>query len=113
MRTENGEIKGVTTVLGHAFETTGVLGFSSGSVRAFPSWATIPNGKWLAMGRQWHLFFAWVFILNGAFFVLYALASRHVWRDLFPTFTDLRGIGRELVNHLTFRHPHRDEAQAL
>jgi thiosulfate reductase cytochrome b subunit len=111
MRAENGEIKGVTTVLGYAFETTGVLGFSSGSARGFPSWATIPSGKWLAMGRQWHLFFAWVFILNGVFFALYAVVSRHVWRDLFPKLTDLRGLGRVLMNHLTFRHPHGDEAR--
>lgn len=111
MRAENGEVKGVTTILGYAFETTGVLGFSSGSARGFPSWATIPSGKWLAMGRQWHLFFAWVFVLNGICFALYALVSRHIWRDLFPRRTDLRGIGRELVNHLTFRHPRGDEAK--
>jgi thiosulfate reductase cytochrome b subunit len=111
MRAEDGEVKGVTTVLGHTFETTGVFGFSSGSARGFPSWATIPSGKWLAMGRQWHLFFAWVFVLNGVFFTLYAVVSRHVWRDLFPKLTDLRGIGRALMNHLTFRHPHGDEAK--
>jgi thiosulfate reductase cytochrome b subunit len=111
MRAENGEIKGVTTVLGHAFDTTGVLGFSSGSVRGFPSWATIPTGKWLAMGRQWHLFFAWVFVLNGVFFALYALAGRHFWRELFPKLNDLRGIGRDIVNHLRFRHPSGEEAK--
>jgi len=111
MRTQTGEIKGVTTVLGHSFETTGVLGFSGGSVRAFPSWATIPSGKWLAMGRQWHLFFAWVFVLNGLLFGLYALASRHFGRDLFPKPRDLRGIGRDLVNHLRFRHPTGEEAR--
>jgi len=111
MRMERGEIKGVTTVLGHSFDTTGVLGFSAGSVRAFPSWATIPSGKWLAMGRQWHLFFAWIFVLNGLLFGLYALASRHFWRDLFPKLRDLRGIGRDVVNHLRFRHPSGEEAR--
>src|SRR6476661_8490932 len=29
-RAEDGEVKGLTTVLGHTFETTGVFGFSSG-----------------------------------------------------------------------------------
>src|SRR5689334_5424236 len=111
MRMERGEIKGVTTVLGHSFDTTGVLGFSAGSVRAFPSWSTIPSGKWLAMGRQWHLFFAWIFVLNGLLFGLYALASRHFWRDLFPKLRDLRGIGRDVVNHLRFRHPSGEEAR--
>ncbi|MBA2251668.1 MAG: cytochrome b/b6 domain-containing protein [Nitrospirales bacterium] len=111
VRAETGEFKGVTTVLGHAFDTTGVLGFSSGSARGFPSWATIPSGKWLGMGRQWHLFFAWVFVLNGIFFALYALASQHFWRDLFPKLTDLRGIGRDIVNHLRFRHPGGEAAK--
>lgn len=111
VRAETGEIKGVTTILGHAFDTTGVLGFSSGTARGFPSWATIPSGKWLAMGRQWHLFFAWVFVLNGLFFALYALASRHFWRDLFPKLTDLRRIGHDIVNHLRFRHPSGEEAK--
>jgi thiosulfate reductase cytochrome b subunit len=111
MRMENGEVKGITTILGHAFDTTGVLGFSSGSVRGFPSWMTIPSGKWLAMGRQWHLFFAWVFVVNGVFFALYALVSHHFWRDIFPKRKDFRGIGRELVNHLRFRHPQGEEAK--
>jgi thiosulfate reductase cytochrome b subunit len=111
MRAEGAEIKGITTVLGHSFDTTGVLGFSARSARAFPSWATIPSGKWLAMGRQWHLFFAWIFVLNGVLFGLYAIASRHVWRDLFPKLRDLRGIGRGLVNHLRFRHPTGEEAR--
>ncbi|HJU06324.1 MAG TPA: cytochrome b/b6 domain-containing protein [Nitrospiraceae bacterium] len=111
VRKENGDVKGVTTILGHAFDTTGVLGVSDGSVRGFPSWATIPSGKWLAMGRQWHLFFAWVFVLNGLLFGFYAVAGRHFWRNLFPKWKDLRGIGRDLVNHLRFRHPTGDEAR--
>jgi thiosulfate reductase cytochrome b subunit len=111
VRSEAGEVKGVTTVLGYTFDTTGVLGVSSGSVRGFPAWVTIPSGKWLAMGRQWHLFFAWVFVLNGVFFALYALASRHFWRNLFPKLGDLRGIGRDILNHLRFRHPRGEEAK--
>ena len=111
MRAENGEVKGVTTVLGHSFDTTGVLGFSSGSARGFPAWATIPSGKWLAMGRQWHLFFAWVFVVNGVIFGLYAFLSRHFWRDLFPKLKDVRRIGRDILNHLTFRHPTGEEAK--
>ncbi|MGH7230543.1 MAG: cytochrome b/b6 domain-containing protein, partial [Nitrospiraceae bacterium] len=67
--------------------------------------------KWLAMGRQWHLFFAWIFVLNGLFFTLYALANRHFWRDLFPKLKDLRRIGRDIVNHVRFRHPTGEEAK--
>jgi thiosulfate reductase cytochrome b subunit len=89
VRTESGEIRGMTTVLGRSFDTTGWLGASkiyNGRIgpRGFPTWATIPSYQWLAMGRRWHLFFAWIFVVNGLFFGLYALISRHFDRDLFP-----------------------------
>jgi thiosulfate reductase cytochrome b subunit len=109
--TESGEVKGVTTILGHQFDTTGALGYSDGMRRAFPAWATIPSAKWLAMGRQWHLFFAWLFVINGLIFTAYALASRHATRDLAPTGRDLRGIGKSVKDHLIFRHPSSDEAK--
>lgn len=111
VQTDDGDIKGVTTVLGYRFETTGVLGYSDGSGRAFPAWATIPSAKWLAMGRQWHLFFAWLFVINGLIFTTYALASRHVTRDLAPTGMDWRSIGKSLKDHLVFRHPIGEEAR--
>ncbi|HEX5645805.1 MAG TPA: cytochrome b/b6 domain-containing protein [Nitrospira sp.] len=111
VQTDSGEIKGITTILGHQFETTGVLGYSNGMVRGFPAWATVPSGKWLAMGRQWHLFFAWLFVINGLIFTAYALASRHATRDLIPTGKDWRGIGTSLKDHLLLRHPSGDEAK--
>jgi thiosulfate reductase cytochrome b subunit len=103
MRTEGGEIKGITTVFGRSFDTTGVLGYSDHTARAFPAWATIPGHQWLAMGRQWHLFFAWVFVLTGLLYLSYAFLSRHVSRDLVPTRWDLRGIGRAVKDHLLLR----------
>ena len=111
MKTESGETKGLTTILGHQFDTTGVLGYSDGSGRAFPAWATVPSAKFLAMGRQWHLFFAWLFVVNGLLFMAYALISRHVTRDLAPTGTDLRGIGKAVKDHMVLRHPTGDEAK--
>ena len=48
----------------------------------FPSWITLPSGRWLAMGRRWHLFFAWIFVINGLAYVIYTIASRHLHRDL-------------------------------
>lgn len=102
--TESGERKGVTTIVGQRFETTGVLGYSGDRARGFPAWATLPGGQWLSMGRQWHLFFAWLFVVNGLIFGAYALASRHLTRDLFPWWKDLRGIGRAILDHLRFRH---------
>jgi thiosulfate reductase cytochrome b subunit len=105
MQTEEGDIKGITSVLGNQFDTTGVLGYSDGMRRAFPAWATIPSAKWLAMGRQWHLFFAWLFVANGLIFTAYALASRHASRDLTPSVKDWRRIGKSLKDHLVFKHP--------
>jgi thiosulfate reductase cytochrome b subunit len=99
---------------GTDFQTTGVLGVSKvngqDTFRGFPSWATIPGPQWLAMARHWHLFFAWIFVLNGIAYVLYAILSRHLVRDLIPTRLELRNIGRSIVDHLKFRHPTGDAA---
>ena len=111
MKTESGEMRGITTILGYKFDTTGVLGYSDGKRRAFPAWATIPSAKVLAMGRQWHLFFAWLLVINGLFFTAYALISRHATRDLAPTGKDLRGIGKAVKDHIVLRHPKGDEAK--
>lgn len=111
VKTEDGERRGITTVAGRAFDTTGVLGVSGNTNRGFPAWATVPSGKWLAMGRRWHLFFAWLFVVNGLIFGLYAVLSRHLWRDLIPKGRDWRGIGRDIWNHLRFRHPSGEEAK--
>jgi thiosulfate reductase cytochrome b subunit len=109
--TESGEVKGVTTILGHQFDTTGVLGYSDGMRRAFPAWATVPSAKWLAMGRQWHLFFAWLFVINGLIFTAYAFASRHATRDLAPSGKDWRSIGKSLRDHLILKHPGGEETK--
>ncbi len=111
MKAESGEMRGITTILGHKFDTTGVLGYSDGSRRAFPAWATVPSVKFLAMGRQWHLFFAWLLVINGLLFTAYALISRHAARDLAPTGNDLRGIGKAVKDHIVLRHPKGEEAK--
>ena len=90
---DEGEISGVTRVLGHDFNTTGFLGASKDSSgdlseRGFPSWLTLPDGQWLAMARRWHFFAAWLFVINGITFVTYAIGSRHLFRDIVPTKQD-------------------------
>jgi thiosulfate reductase cytochrome b subunit len=111
LKTESGEMRGITTILGYKFDTTGVLGYSDGSRRAFPAWATVPSAKFLAMGRQWHLFFAWLLVINGLLFTAYALISRHATRDLAPTGKDLCGIGKAVKDHIVLRHPKGEEAK--
>jgi thiosulfate reductase cytochrome b subunit len=63
------------------------------------------------MGRRWHLFFAWVFVINGVLFAGYGWLGRHFRQDLIPRGRDLRGIGRVLGQHLTFRHAGGAEAR--
>jgi len=110
-----GQPAGYTRLLGREFDTTGVLGVhrtSEGiSTDAFPSWLTIPSGRWLSMARSWHFFFAWVFLVNGLCYVLYAVVSRHLSRDLWPTRGDISGIGASIREHLRFRHPGGEAAK--
>jgi thiosulfate reductase cytochrome b subunit len=110
VRTETGEIKGVTNILGHSFDTTGILGFSDQTARAFPAWATVPGPQWLAMGRQWHLFFAWIFVATGLLYMTYTMLSRHLVRDLLPGRDDWRSIGHAIKDHLLLRHPRGEAA---
>jgi len=114
VHTPSGELKGLTQILGLEFETTGVLGASSDaeglSERGFPRWATLPSGQWLAMGRRWHFLFAWILVLTGLSFAVYALASHHFTNDLLPRPRDLGGLGDSIRDHLRLRHPSGESA---
>src|SRR3954468_21170997 len=88
-----GQLAGFTRVFGHEFDTTGVLGASKGMdgklmAQGFPSWATLPDYRWLSMARSWHFFFAWLFVINLSVYIIYGIASRHLSRDLTPTRND-------------------------
>jgi len=78
----------------------------------FPSWITLPSGQWLAMGRRWHFFFAWVLVLNGVAYLTYSIASRHLQRDLSVSARDWSSIGRSFVEHLRFQRPRGEEARS-
>ena len=112
----NGERRGVIHVFGREFETTGVFGLSRDSrgawiERGFPSWLTLPGDRWLAMGRRWHFFFAWVFVINGLIYLAYSIASRHLTRDLVPGAKEWRTVGQSIKDHLRFRHPTGEAAK--
>ncbi|MGL4550186.1 MAG: cytochrome b/b6 domain-containing protein [Gemmataceae bacterium] len=51
----------------------------------FPDWVyqTFRLERSLALGMAYHFAFAWLFALNGAFYVAYTLWSGH-WRELLP-----------------------------
>jgi len=112
----DGQLVGVTRVLGAEFDTTGVLGVSmerdgAQSVRGFPWWITIPDNRWLSMARSWHFFFAWVLVVNGLAYLAYSALSRHLARDLAPGRGELRSIGKSIRDHLRLRHPTGEAAK--
>ena len=113
--TDEADMIGVTRIFGHEFDTTGVLGAATNEeevvARTFPEWLTLPSFRWLAMARRWHFFFAWVFVLNGLCYVAYSIASRHLSRDLAPSGSDWRSIGRSIIDHLRFKHPTGEAAK--
>jgi thiosulfate reductase cytochrome b subunit len=97
------------------FDTTGVLGWSHGhdqwTARAWPSWITIPRFQDLADARHWHFMFAWILVINGLVYLAWSLPARHVQRDLWPTWSDLKTIPRSVLDHLRLRHPTGEEAK--
>jgi thiosulfate reductase cytochrome b subunit len=112
-RTAHGTPEGITTIAGHSFATTGVLGLSGdpATERGFPAWATLPGVQWLAMGRRWHFFFAWLFVVNGAIYAILSLVGRHLRRDLLPSRSDLRHIGPSIRDHARLRFPQGEAAK--
>jgi thiosulfate reductase cytochrome b subunit len=114
---DDGSYAGITTIGSKKFDTTGVLGLSrdaSGDLSAvgFPSWITIPSYRDLATGRRWHFFFAWLLVLNGLAYLIYAGWSGHVRRDLAPTRSQLSHIGQSIWEHIRFRFPKGEEAKS-
>ena len=112
-----GQPTGVTTIAGHHFQTTGLLGYSGKEgmrePRAFPAWATIPSYRDLADGRRWHFFFAWLFVINGLVYLIMGLINRHIARDLWPRREQLspRHIWHEVVTHAQLRFPKGEDAR--
>lgn len=98
--------------------TTGVLGVSRGAdggreVRGFPRWTTLPGYRDLASGRRWHFFLAWVFVINGAIYLISSLVNGHFRRDLAPTRAQLapRAILRDILDHIQLKHPTGEAAR--
>jgi len=108
--------KGVTTILGHPFDTTGALGVSNdgqdqSAERGFPSWITLPGPQNLATGRRWHFFFAWLFVINGLVYLTYGLVTGQLRFRLIPSLDQLRHFGAAVREHLTLQFPKGEEAK--
>jgi thiosulfate reductase cytochrome b subunit len=113
-RTPEG-LKGVTTLFDSQATTTGVFGASSVNgvtqPRGFPAWMTLPGQQWLAMGRLWHLFFAWFFVVNGLTYIGWSLYRRHLQKDLVPTRGELKQIPHVFWEHVLLRFPEGEAAK--
>jgi thiosulfate reductase cytochrome b subunit len=110
------EIYGVTKIFGWHIDTTGVFGLAKTpeggfQVRGFPWSVTLPGHRNLAMGRRWHFFFAWVFVINGLVYLMWSLASGHLARDLAPAPAELKHIGASIWEHLRLKFPKGEAAK--
>ena len=113
----DGDQRGIVRIGSHEFDSTGFLGLSEDdgelTDRAFPGWATIPSSRYLAAGRRWHFFFAWVLVVNSALYFVLSFARRHIQRDLLLRREELapRHLGQEAWNHLRLRFPRGEAAR--
>lgn len=106
--------EGFLNLAGLEIPTTGFLGFTENSIRAFPPLVTIPNYYSLAEGRQWHFFFAWVLVISATLYLLYSLFSKHLSRDLALQAHErkLSHLWQDLKDHARLRFPTGDAARA-
>jgi Ni/Fe-hydrogenase b-type cytochrome subunit len=111
---EEGDIRAYTQLDGIRVETTGFLGLQNTEMgpmpRAFPSWITIPGFYWLAGGRRWHFFFAWLFVLNGLVYFIYNRANGHVSKFILKP-RDLRSVFPMTLYYLRLRKTSPQEGE--
>ena len=113
------DTQGYLKIGNRRWDTSGVLGRwkdGQGNIqrRAFPGWATIPSTYNLAMGRRWHLSFAWLFAFGLLFFMLRSLWNGHFRRDLTFRREEIRprAIWQDVKDHLRLRFHHGGEDAA-
>jgi thiosulfate reductase cytochrome b subunit len=112
-----GTLRGVLRLGPLAIESTGLLGASreNGALtaRGLPAWLTIPSYQDLGTGRRWHFFFAWLFAINGAVYLVGGLVKRHFRRDLLPTRAELAPahLVQEVADHARLRFARGEAAR--
>lgn len=73
----------------------------------FPDWLTLPPYQDLATGRRWHLFFAWMFLVNGLIYVGLNLFRPTLW----PTREGLTGFWDSVKSHARLHFLKGEEAR--
>ncbi len=111
---DDGDLRGYTDLFGYRIDTTGLLGLqdtdAGPTARAFPSWITIPGFFWLAGGRRWHFFFAWLFALNGLLYIIFNMLNGHL-RKFFLTPRDAAKIPAMIFYYLRLRRQSPQEGE--
>ncbi|MFM6832611.1 MAG: cytochrome b/b6 domain-containing protein [Novosphingobium sp.] len=106
--------EGYLYLAGLEIPTTGFLGWTEHSTRAFPPLVTIPGYYSLAEGRQWHFFFAWVLVISITLFAAYAIFSKHLSHDLSLTREErkLSHLWADIKSHARLRFPTGEAARS-
>ena len=102
--------RGVTTLFGMKFNTTGFLGVSGAAddpdLTAFPGWLTIPASRDLATGRVVHFFFAWILVGTLFIWLVASVRNRHIRKDLLPKAADARNFWQDVKDHARLKLVH-------
>ena len=77
-----------------------------------PSALTMPSGASLATGRVIHFFFAWGLVGTLIVWAVASVLNGHL-QALVPSLHDIRGLPRDVVNHLGLRFHHRRDYNVL
>ncbi|MBO9502533.1 cytochrome b/b6 domain-containing protein [Brevundimonas sp. A19_0] len=81
------------------------------SIGTIPGWMTLPGYRDLATGRNWHFFFAWIFVANGMIYLLYILFSGRLARMLEPSRAELAHLPDSVVEHARLKFPEGEAAR--
>ncbi len=97
-------------VFGHVFDQAGYHGTAERLPRsnytAVPSWLTIPSYHDLGAGRVVHFFFAWILVGTLAIWLINAISTGHLWRDIILKPRDIRGLPKDILDHIRLRFTH-------
>lgn len=109
----NHGVHGYLAVLGVEIPTTGVLGYAGGVADAFPPLVTLPSHYNLPVARLWHFLFAWVLAGGWVIYSIYALFSKHLWRDLLLKREELRpaSLWQDIKHHARLQFPRGEAAR--
>lgn len=71
-----------------------------------------PDPNQTGWGRNLHFMFAWLLVINGVVYLLYASLSGHLWR-LLPVKKQLcwAYIKQDIIHHLQFKTAHGEDAR--